>query len=183
MRYRMSWWPSWPSRLGLALLLLFFSGQPSMPEPLPSSPLKTIEQGINDSLTSLAKVSTLWATRKLSEEQLKMELQAFSQKIIDYELQLKTSREQAEISSAAYAKSSQELKAEIKRLTELLGTLRVDLTLLEEDFNNYKAAKDEEVLTLSLKLKAKNIELGWWKAGGIVSLLLALAATVWALLK
>jgi predicted RNase H-like nuclease (RuvC/YqgF family) len=180
-------WQRWALCSALALFILLSFGRPSNaqtpPQPSPNELLTSIEQDINDSLTSLAKVSVLWRARKISDEQLKAELLTFSAEIENYKGQLKTLREQAAISSAAYEKSSAELKAEILKLTGLLNQLQTAFDALRSAFDDYKSSKDKEVLNLNLDLAAKDAEMGFWKAGGVIGWVIAVAAVIWALLK
>jgi predicted RNase H-like nuclease (RuvC/YqgF family) len=180
-------WQRWALCSALALFILLSFGRPSSaqmpPQPSPNELLTSIERDINDSLTSLAKVSVLWRARKTSDEQLKAELQTFSAEIESYKARLKTLQEQAAISSAEYKKSSAELKAEILRLTGLLNQLQTAFDALRSAFDDYKSSKDKEVLNLNLDLAAKDVEMGFWKAGGVIGWIIAVSAVIWALLK
>jgi len=157
--------------LFFALLLASFQARGSE-LPLPSERLQSIERELTSSLaicsrlrTSLAERSSELAALRPLLDDLRASLASSERRIADLESELGSSMQ-----------LSAEQLAELERMKSLLASLRSQSAGLSLAFEAYKAAAEAEISALR---RSRNL----WRVGAVVSVVLAVAAGVWATVK
>jgi chromosome segregation ATPase len=169
------WALAWLVLLCAVLLLLAATARASA-QTVPSARLTSIEASLIDSLEASATLRQALKEQRASRLDLET---AFA----DLKLQLLLSREtlQKRIDELTQQLNdsltlSDDLRAEIARLTKLLAESKAESEALSKAFEDYRSEMTSQVSGLERRLK-------WWKIGAVAGWVAAAVATLAALLR
>lgn len=171
-----SWESSWGLLVVGCLLALLLFAPPASAQNESSDKLTSIEASLIDSLEASAQLRQALKERTTSREDLE---KAYAELKEQLQLSRETLRKRTEELTRQLNDSltrSDDLQAEIARLTTLLAGSKAESEALSKTFDDYRAEMQGQVAGLECRLRG-------WKAVAIVAIVAALAAGVWAVAK